>query len=201
MGRQQTAVVERVTAEDAGESDEALIVSVARADREAFALLFDRHGDRAYGFASRLLNRAEAEDAVQDAFLRIWTDAGRWQADRGRFAPWFYRILYNLCIDRLRRKQGVGLDVVAEMATAEPGPEELVTDVFRGERVAAALERLPARQKTAVLLCYYQGLSNREAAEVMDVGVKGLEALLVRARRQLAVDLVEDRPPGSGAEL
>lgn len=189
MGRQR-AVTGTLTTENENQSDEALVRRVAQADRDALACLLDRHSNRAYAFATRLLgNPTEAEDAVQEAFLKLWREAGRWQAERGRFAPWFFRIVYNLCIDIMRRRRTVALDAVAEMASDDPGPEELTAARLREDRVAAALEGLPERQRAAVVLCYYQGLSNREAAEIMNVGVKGLEALLVRARRQLAQTL------------
>lgn len=189
MARQQTALVEQVTAADNEETDDILVTAVAQGDRRAFAALLDRYNDRIYGFAARLVGTAEAEDAVQDAFLKLWNDAKRWQADKGRFAPWFFRIVYNLCIDRLRRKQAVPYDDLSEFESSEPTPEASMADSMRRTTVAAALERLPERQRAAVMLCYYQGFSNREAAEALDVGVKGLEALLVRARRQLAKEL------------
>ncbi len=189
MARQQTALVEQVTAADSEETDDILVTAVAMGDRRAFAVLLDRYNDRIYGFAARLVGPAEAEDAVQDAFLKLWNDAKRWQADKGRFAPWFFRIVYNLCIDRIRRKQPVPYDDLAEFESGDPTPEEAMADSMRRTTVAAALEQLPERQRAAVMLCYYQGFSNREAAEALDVGVKGLEALLVRARRQLAKQL------------
>lgn len=191
MGRWQHAVAESLTTLDEDDNDEALVVRVAQSDQVALARLVSRHSDRAYAFATRLLgSRTEAEDAVQDLFLKLWTDAGRWRTERGRFAPWFFRILYNLCIDRIRRRRTVGLDAVADMASDEPGPEEQAEQTMTQARVAAALQGLPERQRAAVLLCYFHGLTNREAAEILDVGIKGLEALLVRARRQLARDLV-----------
>lgn len=193
MSRQTSAVADTLTTGNEQQSDEDLVRRVARGDRDALALLLDRHSDRAYAFATRLLgNPTEAEDAVQEAFLKLWREAGRWQAERGRFAPWFFRIVYNLCIDVIRRRRTVGLDTVAEMESDAPGPEELAARRLREDRVAAALARLPERQRAAVLLCYYQGLSNREAAEIMNLGVKGLEALLVRARRQLAQTLASE---------
>lgn len=190
-GRLAAVIRDRVTADAAEiESDEALIAAVALGDRLAFAALVDRHSDRAYGFAARLMRvTAEAEDAVQEAFLKVWTEAGRWRAERGRFAPWFYRILYNHCVDRLRRKTPVPYEDLSDHPSADPDPEMMAATAMRQRKVSAALEQLPERQRTAVLLCYFQGLSNREAAEVMEVGVKGLEALLVRARRQLAAEL------------
>lgn len=179
--------------------DEGLMAAVAAGDRRAFASLVDRHGDRAYGFAARLLRSpSEAEDAVQEAFLKVWTEAARFRADRGRFAPWFYRILHNHCIDRLRRKTPLPYEDLAEHPSAEPDPEMTAALAMRQRKVGAALEQLPERQRVAVLLCYFQGLSNREAAEVLEVGVKGLEALLVRARRQLA-QVLTDFAGGDGA--
>lgn len=185
------AIVTRNEADESGEQTDDIVMSaVIAGDRAAFAELVDRYSDRAYGFALRILrNSAEAEDAVQEAFLKVWTEARRFDPERGRFASWFYRILHNLSVDRIRKKAPVPYEDLSEHASDAPDPEMQAAQTMQTRQITAALNALPERQRIAVQLCYFQGLSNREAAEVMDVGVKGLEALLVRARRQLAVVL------------
>ncbi|GIX18228.1 MAG: RNA polymerase sigma factor [Rhodothalassiaceae bacterium] len=174
----------------AAPSDEELVAAVASTrDAQAFRLLVDRHAARALRVAERtLVNRADAEDAVQEAFQRLWHQARRFDPARGRFVSWFLRVVVNACRDRRRRAQRrpvTGLLEVEEAAADLDGVERL----DRVHAVREAVARLPLRQRVAVVLTYYEGLSNREAAEAMGVSVKAFEALLVRARRQLLATL------------
>lgn len=179
-------------ADDADEAtDEALMGRVTARDRAAYALLIDRYLSPAVTFAQRMLGRlSEAEDVAQDAFLKVWTGAATWDAGRGKFRPWFYRVLYNAAIDHLRRRTSHGEDGLYEVIDPADGPEATAATGATRRKVKAALAQLPERQRAAVVLCYYQGLSNREAATTLEVGVKALEALLVRARRTLAETLL-----------
>ncbi|TKB67095.1 MAG: RNA polymerase sigma factor [Nitrospira sp.] len=167
-------------------SDEVLMGWVSRGDRSAYAALVDRHVHRMVGIAQRMVgSRADAEDFVQDTFINIWTHALRWQPDRAKFTTWAYRILMNRCIDHQRRPVGESLEVVEEQE--DPAPD--VVDVIHRQQVAGDVARamadLPANQRAAISLCYYDELSNIEAAEVLSVSVGAVESLLVRARRRL----------------
>lgn len=179
-------------ANDADEAtDEALMGRVAARDRAAYARLIDRYLSPAAAFAQRMLGHpSEAEDVAQEAFLKVWTGAATWDEGRGKFRPWFYRLLYNAAIDHLRRRLPPGGDGLDEVVDPAEGPEMAAAIAMRRRQVKAALTQLPERQRAAVALCYYQGLSNREAAAVLEIGVKALEALLVRARRSLAATLL-----------
>ena len=79
---------------------------------DAFAVLVQRHTERFYRLAYRYVqNREEAEDIVQDAFLKLWEDPGRWQPERNsKFTTWFYRIVVNLCLDWQKKKRPLALD-------------------------------------------------------------------------------------------
>lgn len=170
-------------------SDEDLIAHLAGGDEAAYRALVDRHLRSAYRFALRMFRQqAEAEDAVQEAFLRLWQKADRFRAGRGSFRAWFYRLLYNVSIDMMRRRP----PFEPELDDDPPGdgdPARDLADDQRTRAVMAALGQLPERQRAALLLTYYEGLSNKEAAAALDVGIKALEALLVRGRRALARDL------------
>jgi RNA polymerase sigma-70 factor (ECF subfamily) len=174
-------------------SDEDLVVRLASGDEQAYGLLVDRHLQPAYRFASRMLGRtADAEDAAQEAFLKLWQKAHQWQAARGSFRSWFYRLLYNGSVDLMRRRPPFDPELEEDRA----GDDDPSRNVMMGDRAKAvrtALTILPERQRAALLLTYYEGLSNREAAAALDVGVKGLESLLVRARRTLARDLLDKK--------
>jgi RNA polymerase sigma-70 factor, ECF subfamily len=169
-------------------SDERLMALVALADHAAFRVLGERHLPRVQRIAWRMLgDSSEAEEVAQEALLRVWVHAPRFEAGRGaRFSTWLYRIVLNLCRDRRRRRRPwLSLGAAAEVADPAPHPLARLSEAEETERVGAALAALPERQRTAVMLSYYERLSNAEAAETLGIGVMALEALLVRARRRL----------------
>ena len=171
-------------------SDEELVARVAAGDRTAYALLVERHADRQLGFACRVLgSRAAAEDVVQDAFLKLWTHADRFDPAAGKFTTWFYRVVMNRCLDVKRRKRPVALPEDYDAVDEAPVSDEAMAAKQRADAVHRGLDGLPERQRVAVSLFYFEGLRAREAAEVMEVGLKAFESLLVRARKQLARDL------------
>ena len=176
------------------EGDEELMIRVQRQDRAAFAILVDRHLQAIHAFNYRFLRDAEdAADMAQEAFLRVWNSAGTYRPGRVKFTTWLHRIARNLCIDlHRRRKHGEPLDrTVADDDGLRPdqAPAE--------QRLAAALSQelaaLPERQRTALMLCHHQGMSNRDAAHVLGVSVDALESLLARGRRTLRTALRDYR--------
>lgn len=174
--------------------DSWLMSRISGADADAYVTLVDRHIDRFLAVATRTLgNSAEAEDIVQEAFLRVWTKAGEWAPQGAKFTTWFYRVVLNLCIDHKRRKRPDPLPDGFDVADGAVGAERQMIAAQKSAQVARALDTLPDRQKAALILCYYEGLSNAEAAEILSVGVKALESLLVRGRRQLAESLRADK--------
>lgn len=137
-------------------------------------------------------NRSEAEEIVQETFIRVWTRAGDWDPRRGtRFAAWVSRIAANLAIDSLRR---LGPDIEefpADIAADAPDAEARCAAGEIQRRIDRALDGLPERQRTAFALVQFANLSNIEAAASLDVGIGTLEQLLVRARRRLRADLAD----------
>lgn len=164
---------------------------VAQGDQQAYRQLMNRHLRGVHAFAYRMLgSRAEAEEVSQECFLRLWKHAGRYVA-RAKPSTWLYRIAHNLAVDRLRRRrEGSAPEGLEEAATSER-QSALVHDRQVARAVELALQNLPERQRAAIGLVHYQGLSNAEAAEVLGVGVRALESLLARARRQLKEQLAE----------
>lgn len=172
-------------------TDEALMARVRDGDQQAFALLVDRHLPRAYAIAYRVLGQqADAEDAAQDAFTRVWTHARDWQPQRGSFSTWLGRILVNASLDHARRQKPQRFVSNADEALAElTDPAASLETAHGNEQQAAAINqavaRLPDQQRMAVVLCYFEEHSNPQAAQLMGLHVKALEGLLVRARKQL----------------
>ncbi len=170
--------------------DAELVVRAGRGDRAAAQALMARHLPQMLALARRMLNDpAEAEDAVQDAFVQLWIHAARWQPGRAKFGTWLYRVTLNKCYDRLRRRPGLRLDEAGEIADPAPGPDAALQDGAVAVQIEAALAALPDRQRAAIQLCHYRGCGNIEAAEILGIGVEALESLLARGRRTLRARL------------
>lgn len=168
--------------------DESLLLAIGRGSHDAFATLMERHGAFAMTLATRMTgNVQDAEEVAQEAFLRVWSVAERWNPGTARFTTWLYRVVMNLCLDRRRRTPMLGMDEVQEPADDGPTGLEICSRDQARDLVAAALAALPDRQRAAVSLCYFGEVSCQEAADILDVSLSALEALLVRGRRSLRV--------------
>jgi RNA polymerase sigma-70 factor (ECF subfamily) len=167
------------------DSDEALMARVAGGDERAFQLLSRRHLPAMLGLARRILgNAAEAEDVAQETFMRVWTHAPRWQP-LAQFRTWLTRVVINLCLDRKRRAPWVELETAGEIADPARDAGEKAEDDERERMLAAAIEKLPVRQRSAIVLTYGDGMSNAQVADVLDTSVSAVETLLVRAKQNL----------------
>ncbi len=179
----------RLTAAMEEPSDEELMARIADADAVAFERLAQRHGERVRALAFRVTrNRADADEVAQEALLRVWVTAPRWRPT-AQFRTWLYRVVVNLCLDRQRHAPFAPLEAAGDPADPAPDAPTRIADDEAGRAVAAALGDLPDRQRVALVLTYYEGLSNAEAATVLATSVSGIEALLVRAKRSLRVSL------------
>ena len=172
-------------------SDEALLVAVANGDGSAARLLIERLAPRLLSHASRVLSdRAEAEDVVQETLVRLWKIAPDWRQGEAKISTWCFRVLVNLCTDKLRaRKPVVDIDAIAEPAADLQTVVEQMTDVARREALDAALATLPERQRQAVVLRHIEERSNPEIAGIMDIGVEAVESLVARGKRALGAAL------------
>ena len=158
---------------------------IAAGDRAAFHVLAQRHAGSVIALAARILrNRTEAEDVAQDALLRVWINAPRWQP-LAKFRTWLTRIVVNLCLDRQRRTVWVALDAAGEIADPAPGADAQREANETDRRLAAAIGKLPPRQRAAVALTYSEGLSNAETADILDTSISAVETLLSRAKDNL----------------
>lgn len=168
-------------------SDETLLVLYGNGDGAAARALTLRLGPMAYRLAVRMLNdRAEAEDLVQEAMLRLWKIAPEWRAGEAKISTWLYRVVTNLATDRLRRRRGVGLDEAPELPDGAASALDQMIDEDRAQALEMALAQLPARQRQAVILRHLEGLSNPEIAAAMEIGVEAVESLTARGKRALA---------------
>ncbi len=172
--------------------DRAFMARLAAGDREALAPLMGIHYRRLYRIAlAYLRQREDALDVVQEAFVRAFQAAPRW--DGAAVGPWLSRITVNLAIDRWRRNRrraqtfsplGEG-DHAPSLAATGPEPDRRLHAREVGERVRAALARLPERQRAVVVLRHYQELSLDEIAAALDMSLGTVKSSLHRALQRL----------------
>lgn len=174
--------------------DAALVVRVAEGDVPAYRELVARHASKLQRFALRMLREpADAEDVVQETFLRLWQRARDYSPD-ARVGTWLHRITHNLAIDRLRARGRVTAMLDDEDAAPISAPQSRVlADKERRETLSRAMDALPERQALAVMLVYFHEHSGAEAAQVLGVSEDALESLLARARRALRQAVAKDR--------
>jgi len=178
------------TAAVQADSDDALMARVGAGEAEAFAVLVERHLDAIHRYVQRLTgSAADADELAQETFLRVWTEARRYQPATVRFSTWLHRIAHNLSVDTLRRRRSEPLEDPDALSDCSAGPEQAHAARQTAVRLAAALSALPQNQRAALLLTEVQGLSNQQVAEVMALGVRAVESLLARARRTLREQL------------
>jgi RNA polymerase sigma-70 factor, ECF subfamily len=166
--------------------DTELVARVAAGDAMAARQLMTRHLPMVLGIARRLLpQKHEADDVAQEAFARVWTNAAKWSAGQALFKTWLHRVTMNLCYDRLRARRHEDLDAANDVPAPQPGPAQALLQGQAAAAIDGAIASLPARQREAIVLVHYQGLSNIEAAAQMEVSVEAMESLLARGRRTL----------------
>jgi RNA polymerase sigma-70 factor (ECF subfamily) len=172
------------------EDEGALLARVARGEEKAFRALVDRHLPSVLGIARRMLrDDAEAEDVSQDAMLRLWRNAAGLELGANGVRPWLRRVVSNLCIDRARARRNVSVtDAVPEESEPAGQLRHLAERELAG-RVDAALKALPERQRLAVTLFHYEGMSQIEVGRALDISDEAVESLLARARRTLKATL------------
>ena len=173
------------------DEDDRLLERVGFGDEAAFRRLVERHVDKGYALALRILrNPADAEDVVQDALVKVWTGRGTWRAGRARFSTWLYRVITNRCIDLCRRPRTSDVDSVPELPD---GKADAVSTIHVGEvnlLLERAMGKLPNQQRIALILSYDDDLSNPDIAEIMDTTISAVESLLKRGRQQLRSTLM-----------
>ena len=173
--------------------DATLLAYIKSGNQEAFGELVQRHTTRFYRVAYRFMsNRSEAEDVVQDAFLKLLENPNLWNPNLGSsFTTWFYRVVVNLCLDKKKKKRPLQLDDEFQITDDRENQEEELIKQQQEQKLEFQIASLPQRQKTALTLCFYEGLSNQEAANIMGVNLKALQSLLMRAKMTLKSKLID----------
>lgn len=166
-----------------------LFAAIAAGDKQAFTVFMQQYIQSVTGFAYRMLaDKSAAEDITQEAFTRVWQHAKNWRQQGASPKSWLFRITYNLAIDHLRKTGSI--DEYIDSADVRATVDVLQEVDERHRYLLNAIGQLPERQKTALMLCAYHGMSNKEAAGVLEVSIDALESLLSRARRELRSKLI-----------
>jgi RNA polymerase sigma-70 factor (ECF subfamily) len=166
-------------------------------DREAFAELVELYKDKIYHLAYRMLNnKHEAEDAVQETFLRVYTNLHRYD-EHQKFSTWIFRIGTNHCIDRLRKRKhsaysldaeipdGEGNDYYSMLPAQDDSPEKQIILSETQQQIRGAIEALPEKYKAVVILRYLQDMSLQEISDVLGMPVTTVKTRVHRGREYL----------------
>lgn len=179
-----------------------LLQRIADGDDEALRELYRAHHRLAFALAVRMLGREDAaEDIVQEAFLRVWRHAGRFDPAKAGFATWLGRIVRNLCVDQLRRKTPLARgDSVGDVELWLAPVPSVDTGVLNRLIVRDAFLRLPREQSEVLVLSYFQGLTHREIAKSLAIPEGTVKSRMRLGLRRMRAHLEEGpaEPDGQG---
>lgn len=174
--------------------DSDIIPLIANGDQRAFRKLVDRHTNTLLTHANYMLGDTfAAEDVTQTVFLKTWQHMPKWVPGQAKLLTWMRRVCTNICIDRLRKKKALLMDTPPDMMDTGPRQTDIISNQETFKLVHAALQRLPETQRAAISLSYYQHVSQKDGALILNVTESAYESLLVRARKNLKTFLNADR--------
>ena len=165
-----------------------LIGRVSLKDRKAFAMLYDRSASKLFGICLRILkDRSEAEEALQDVYVKVWQRADSYVESEAGAAAWLAAIARNHAIDRIRARRPVATDIDAAYDIADPlaTPEEEAVLRSEGRRIDNCMAELEADRASAVRRAYIEGLSYEELAEIHGVPLNTMRTWLRRSLLKL----------------
>ncbi len=167
--------------------DHDLVTAIAAGREEALGALYDRYHRQCFAFGLRILGgEQDAEEAVQETFVRVWRSAAQYDSSKAGVASWVLSITRNLCIDELRRRRRrvpemPTLEGALEVASGERTDLEAEREII-GQQVRAALGGLTSEQRSAIELVYFHGLTSQEVGQIL-----GVPAPTVRSRLRLGL--------------
>ncbi len=167
--------------------DADLVGQVALGRQQALSVLYDRYHRQCFSFALRILGaEQDAEEAVQETFVRVWRSSAQYDVAKAGVASWVLSITRNLCIDEIRRRRRRAPEIPSlDGAFEKAGPDRTDLEAERkiiGEQVRAALGALSPEQRSAVQMVYFHGLSSQEVGQIL-----GVPAPTVRSRLRLGL--------------
>ena len=173
-------------------SDKELLRGIASGNHAAFNILIERHYKMFYRVAYRFLgDENESEDIVQDAFLKLWECPSIWDdKHNNKFTTWLYRVVVNLCLDKNKKKKPMRLVEGYDAEDARDNQEDILIEYEKVQHIDKLIAKLPDRQRTALILCFDEGVSNQEAADIMKLSTRAVRSLLMRAKGNLKKQLL-----------
>ena len=171
-------------------TDSAIVTKARRGDADAFRALVERHSRPLFRLAFRMTgNQQDAEDVVQESFLRAWRRLGRFD-DRASFGTWLYRIATNCSLDAIRGRKRRPVDSgmeepVLALPAGDPTPERVAMSGEVRERVAEAMDELSASERTAFVLRHFEGMRIEDVSRVLGCQPGATKHSVFRAVRKL----------------
>jgi RNA polymerase sigma-70 factor (ECF subfamily) len=184
------------------ESDHELITRVALGDAQAFTSLYLRHAPMVYLTIFRILRNAEiTEDVRQEAFLRLWSQASTFQAEKGTLTAWLHRIARNLALDELRHQRcrprpapGDQTELLTQTIDGRQDVERQAIARLMGEHAMEGMKRLPPAQRQAVELAYLRELTHREVAAALNEPLGTIKSRISMGAAKIRADLIAPPP-------
>ncbi|MDP2303158.1 MAG: sigma-70 family RNA polymerase sigma factor [Ignavibacteria bacterium] len=176
-----------------------IIEHLKNGDEFIYKYVYDQYSRMVYSVCFRMTgNKEEAEDVTQDVFIKLFNSINYFHED-SKLSTWIYQITVNTSLNRLRRKKVINF-LSLNFWEDEKGEKEMAVDNITPETnlekseiqqiVQEAINSLPAKQKTAIILSRYEELSYKEISKVMELGVSAVESLIFRAKENLAKKLI-----------
>lgn len=183
----------------AAEKLNAVMVRVAAGDQGAFATFYDATSRSVFGIVLRVLrDRAQAEEVSQEVFLEVWRTSARYDPLQGSPSAWVNTIAHRRAVDRVRSvERSVARDqrhAQSHFQSSAPDVSDIVVARDEGSRVRRALAKLPEAQRTALALAYFDGRTQREVAELLDVPLGTVKTRMRDALKKLRTHLDEGAP-------
>ena len=169
-------------------SDELLLERIARErSHAAFAELVNKHAGKFRQLAFRFLgSKEDAEDMIQDAFLKLWRNPELWsKSKQTRFTTWFYRVIVNQCLDEKRKHKPLPILDGVEFEDKQMPVDEALSLKQRQMRLETAFQSLPEPMQASLNLNFYEAVPHKQAAEIMGMSVQAFQSLLMRAKTAL----------------
>lgn len=171
------------------EDDDTLLLATGKGEQRAFNRLVQRHSPKLHAIVRRYLRSADdADEIVQEVFWQVWKASSKWEPGTAKFSTWLYRVAANRSIDRLRkdkRRVETTVDELPDAASIHANSEVALGDAQSLSYMQRAINRLPDKQRLAILLSTHDEQSNADIAQILDTSEGAVEQLLVRARRSL----------------
>lgn len=158
-----------------------LLAATARRDREAFRQIYEYASPRMLGLCVRLMGqRDQAEEVLQEAFVRIWHRAGEYHEERGSPMAWMLTIARYLALDVLRARRSTISSEEHEVADGRPGPYELSLRDGDARALNGCIEELSDEQRSSILMCYYRGFTHEQLAAALDTPLGTIKSWIRR---------------------